>query len=701
MTSDPAGKDERPRLPFEPADPWLWLEEVDGPLALAWVRARNGEALARLASGPAYSDLHAALLAMLDSDARIPLVEQHGPHFYNFWRDASHPRGLWRRTTPDDYRKDEPAWETLIDLDALNAAEGINWVWQGADCLKPADPRDPVRHVLVALSRGGADATVTREFDLVGKRFVADGFVRPEAKGSLTWKDADTVYACTDFGPGSTTASGYARIAKEWKRGTRLEDAAIVFEGEVSDVAVDAVRNHARGEERDFVVRAMTFFRDELYVRDAHGTPVKIEVPDGAKKAVHRRWLLVEPREPWTLGETTWPAGSLLAAPFDAWMAGSRDIAPVFLPSATVSLASWSWTRHHLLLDLLDDVKSRVEVATPADGGWTRAPLAGAPAFGTIGIAAVDDDASDAYFMTVTDYLTPTTLHIGDVDGRPEPVKSTPAFFDAPGLAIAQHFATSADGTRVPYFLVGPKDLALDGSHPTLLYGYGGFEIALTPSYSGNVGRAWLTEDGRASGRVFVVANIRGGGEYGPAWHQAALRENRHRAYEDFAAVARDLVARGVTVPARLGIQGGSNGGLLVGNMLTRHPELFGAVVCQVPLLDMKRYSHLLAGASWMDEYGDPDGPDWSFLRACSPYQNVARSVRYPPILLATSTRDDRVHPGHARKMAARLRALGHEVLYHENIEGGHGGGADNAQLATMAALSYTFLKRHLDGDRA
>jgi prolyl oligopeptidase len=374
-------------------------------------------------------------------------------------------------------------------------------------------------------------------------------------------------------------------------------------------------------------------------------------------------------------------------------MAGKREFTVLFAPTASTSLASYTWTKSHLLLNVLEDVKNRISVLTPsAKGEWKREPLAGAPAFGTLGVSAYDEETSDDYWLTVTDYLTPTTLSLGTVGQAPEALKSMPAFFDGEGLAISQNFATSADGTRVPYFMVARKDVALDGKNPTLLYGYGGFEISLTPGYSGSVGRAWL-----AQGGVYVVANIRGGGEYGPRWHQAALRENRNKAYEDFAAVAQDLIARKVTAPKHLGMQGGSNGGLLMGNMTVMYPELFGAVVCQVPLLDMQRYHKLLAGASWMAEYGDPDKPaDWAFLQRYSPYQNVRKDAKYPPVLFTTSTRDDRVHPGHARKMMARMSEQGHDVLYYENIEGGHGGAADNGQRAHMQALAYTFLKQKL-----
>ena len=691
---------------IEPADPYLWLEDVTAPKSQDWVRARNAVTVKRLESDPGFARLHAGILEVLDSDARIPLVDKMGAHYYNFWKDKQHERGIWRRTTLDEYRKANPAWETVLDIDALNAAEHTNWVWHGADCLKPADPNEPWRHCLVALSRGGSDADVTREFDLTTKQFVVNGFQRPEAKGGLSWKDADTVYVGTDFGPGSMTPSGYPRIAKEWKRGTPMDAASVVYEGKPDDVAITAFRDHSRGYERDFVSRVLTFYADELYGRRADGNLVKIDVPDSAKKFVHREWLLLELRDPWTIDGTSWPAGSLIATRFDAFMAGKRAFEPPFTPTATASLESYTWTKNHLLLTVLDNVKSRIKVLTHVDGGvladaWQASDLVGAPAIGTVTVAAVDDEESDAYFMTVTDYLTPTTLCLGEVGKPPERIKSTPAFFDASGLEISQYFATSKDGTRVPYFMVAKKGMVLDGRHPTLLYGYGGFEVSLTPAYSGGVGRSWLTHGGKASenaasNNVYVVANIRGGGEFGPRWHQAALRENRLRAYEDFAAVAEDLIARKVTAPKHLGIMGGSNGGLLMGNMVTMVPQLFGAVVCQVPLLDMKRYSHLLAGASWMAEYGDPDTADWEFIKGFSPYQNVKQGVAYPLVLFMTSTRDDRVHPGHARKMMARMLEQGHDVLYYENIEGGHGGAADNRQLATMSALGYVFLSQEL-----
>jgi prolyl oligopeptidase len=669
------------------ADPYLWLEEVTGEKPLAWVKERNVESGKELAEAPGFKQLKADLLAILDSRERIPYVSKRGPHYYNFWRDAKNPKGLWRRTTLEEYRKAEPKWDVIIDLDALAKAENESWVWRGASLRKPHYGR-----ALVSLSRGGADATVTREFDMESRSFVKDGFALPEAKGGLSWIDDDHVYVSTDFGPGSMTTSGYPRIAKLWRRGTPLSEAKVVFEGQPTDVGVGASFDDTKGFERHFVRRSIAFYKSEHFLRKADGTLAKIEVPEDAEIDVSFEWLTVELRTPWTVGGKTYPAGALLAARFDDFMKGKREMSVLYEPTPRSSLAGYTWTRHHLILNVLEDVKNSLSVVTPDPDGWRRAPLSGAPPFSTVSASAVDAEESDEYFMNVSGYLTPSSLLYGRIGQPPEKLKELPAFFDASGLEVSQHFATSKDGTRVPYFQVSRKGLSLDGARPTLLYGYGGFEISMTPGYSGSVGRGWLSQGG-----VYVVANIRGGGEYGPRWHQAALKQNRPRAYEDFAAVAEDLFKRKLTSPRYLGIQGGSNGGLLTGNMFTLYPQLFGAVVCQVPLLDMQRYSKLLAGASWMAEYGDPDKPEeWKFIQTFSPYHNVRKDAKYPPILFTTSTRDDRVHPAHARKMTARMREMGHDVRYYENIEGGHGGAANNEQAAHMQALAYTFLAAKL-----
>ena len=687
-TGNPAIAEEADKAPA-PEDRFLWLEDVTGDKPLEWARARNAES-AKVLATPEMAALEKRILDILDSKEKIPSVQKLGPWYYNFWKDAKNPRGLWRRTTLAEYRKPEPAWETVIDVDALGALEKENWVWHGAQCLKPG-----YRLCLVSLSRGGADADVVREFDLETKAFVKDGFFLPEAKNRVSWLDRDQLYVGTDFGPGSLTTSGYPRIAKVWRRGTPLSAAETVFEGQAGDVAVGAFRDHTRGFERDFVQRAITFYTNELFLR-RDGKLVKIDKPDSANGSVHRDLLLLQLREDWAVSGRTYPAGALLATDFEAFLKGERRFEVLFEPGERRSLElfnPFSPTRHHILVNALDNVKSSVYAIGRKDGRWVREPLPGLPEFGTAEATAVDEEESDDYFVTVSDYLSPTRLALGTVGrGAPETLKQLPAFFDTAGLVISQHEATSKDGTRIPYFQVSKQSLTLDGKNPTLLYGYGGFEVSELPEYNAGVGAAWLEKGG-----VYVVANIRGGGEFGPKWHQAALKANRHRAYEDFIAVGEDLIRRKVTSTPHLGIRGGSNGGLLMGNMLTLRPDLWGAVVCQVPLLDMRRYHTLLAGASWMGEYGNPDDPkEWGFIQGFSPYHQLKAGVKYPPTLFTTSTRDDRVHPGHARKMMARMSEMGQDVLYYENIEGGHGGAANNQQAAHMAALAYTFLWQRL-----
>jgi len=675
--------------PVPDADPHLWLEDVGGAKQLEWVRERNAESVAALGQGEAFAAREQRLLSILDSRAKIPYVSKIGGHLYNFWRDAVHPKGLWRRTTLAEYRKPEPAWETVLDLDALAAAEKENWVWHGATVLEPEG-----RLCLVSLSRGGADADVVREFDLSTNAFVPGGFTLPEAKSRVAWRGRESLFVATDVGPGSLTTSGYPRTVREWTRGTPLAEAPVVYEGQPDDMVVSAWRDLTPGFERDVVIRQKTFYTNELFVR-RDGQLVKIDKPDDANASAHREWLLIELRSDWTVGDRVFAAGSLLAADFDRFLAGDRRLHVLFTPTPRTSLVAFSGTRHRILLTTLDSVRSRVTAAGFRAGAWHFEPVAGVPEIGTASVAAVDEYESDDFFLITADPVEPTTLARGTAAtpaAEPERLKQSPAFFEARGLRVSQHEAVSADGTRVPYFQIGPADLPLDGSTPTLLYGYGGFEIPLVPSYDPLTGAAWLER-----GHVYVVANIRGGGEFGPTWHQAALKASRPRAYEDFAAVAEDLIRRKVASPRRLGIKGGSNGGLLVGNMYVRRPELFGAVVCQVPLLDMRRFNVLLAGASWMGEYGNPDVPEeWAFIRGFSPYHLVDRGRAYPPILITTSTRDDRVHPGHARKMTARLREFDLPVLYYENIEGGHGGAADNRQKAFMDALAYAFLEREL-----
>jgi prolyl oligopeptidase len=666
-------------------DPYLWLEDVTGEKALAWVRAQNEKSMKELAT-PEQEALRQRLLAIYDSKEKIPSVTKQGKYLYNFWRDQNNVRGIWRRTTFAQYRRKDTKWETVLDVDALAKADSENWVYKGATCLRPRYER-----CLVSLSRGGGDAVVVREFDVSKKAFLADGFQLPEAKSLVSWRDEQTLFVGTDFGEGSLTTSGYPRIVKLWKRGTPLAEASTLFEGQVTDVSVGAGRDWHQGRYLDVVGRGIAFYESETFLLE-DGKPVLLDTPRDANVSFFMDFLLLELRSDWNLQGKTWPAGALLAANLKDYRAGKRSFDMLYEPGKNRSLAGYSGTRNALLLGVLEDVHTRLRVVRFEKGKWATRDLS-VPGLGSYGASAVDDDEDDRYWFNAADFLEPNRLEIGDLQtGKREPLKSGPVFFKSAGLEAKQFFATSRDGTRIPYFQVARKDVALDGTSPVLLTGYGGFEVSLLPYYDASAGAAWLEDGG-----VFVLANIRGGGEYGPAWHQAGKKHNRQRVYDDFIAVAEDLIARKVTQPKKLGIKGGSNGGLLMGVMFTQRPDLFGAVVCAVPLLDMKRYHKLLAGASWMAEYGDPEkADDWAALSRFSPYQNVKKGTKYPRVLFTTSTRDDRVHPGHARKMVARMMEQGHDLLYYENIEGGHAGAANNPQRAHLGALEYVYLKNQL-----
>lgn len=677
-------------------DPYLWLEEVQGDKALAWVRERNAVSTALLQALPLFADNRAKVLDVLNNRDQIPHVTRRGDYLYNFWRDAKNPRGLWRRTHLEEYRKVQPKWDVLIDLDALGKAENENWVWGGSDCLAPDYNR-----CLISVSRGGADAKVTREFDIAKREFVKDGFYLPEAKSQLDWVDINTVYVGTDFGPGSMTRSGYARIIKRWKRGTPISEAQFVYEAKESDVAAFATVDKTPNFERTIFGRSADFYNTEINVL-VDGKLVKIDKPSDASLSWQREWAFLLLKSDFKLAERTYKSGSLLAIKFDALMRGERSFELLFEPTATRSLSRSgpTTTRDFLLLNILDNVSGRIEELQYLGGKWQRREVK-APSPGALGAVGMhdpfvkDDPLANHYSMSYLDFLTPASLYLSKAgsDER-ELLKRNPTFFDSTGMRAEQRFATSKDGTQVPYFVVYPKGVKTDGTNPTVLYGYGGFQISMTPFYSGGWGTTWLQRGG-----VFVVANIRGGGEFGPTWHQSAIKQNKQKSYDDFAAVAEDLIKAGITKSQHLGIMGGSNGGLLVGAVMVQRPELFGAVVCSVPLLDMQRYHKLLAGNSWMAEYGNPEKADeWAYISQYSPYHNVKKGVKYPKVLFATSTRDDRVHPGHARKMAARMLEQGHDVLYFENIEGGHGGASNNEQRANLVALENTFLWVNLGG---
>ena len=686
--------------PIPDHDEFLWLEDIYGESPLQWVHAENAVTEQELVTGD-FLDMERRVLEVLDSTDRIPMVSKRGGHYYNFWRDEEHPKGLWRRTDWDSYNSASPQWEVLLDLDRLSADEGVEWVWGGAMFLRPADG-EPYQRALIAVSPDGGDARRFREFDVVSRTFVADGFDIPAAKSRISWAGPDALHLATDFGPGSMTTSSYPRTVRTLQRGQSLADAELYFDIPEHHMMAVVMRDQTPGFERDIAVDTIDFYSSRTHLRN-NAEWVRLDVPDDVNVSLHRQWLILRPRTDWEVDGTVFASGSLLGVDLDSFLAGDRSLTVLFQPDAQTSLQSWSWTRDYLLVNLLSDVSSEIRVLKPSEH-WRAEVLDACPPLHSVDAFAVDDeddvDGND-YWLLASGFLTPTTLLRGTVGGAHEQVKATPSFFNDNEFTVEQHFAVSKDGTRVPYFQVASTELALDGENPTLLSGYGGFEHAMVPAYSGVIGRGWLertTESGRHG--VYVLANIRGGGEYGPAWHRAALHANRHRAYEDFAAIAEDLVARGVTRPEFLGCTGRSNGGLLVGNMLTHYPHLFGAISCGVPLLDMRRYTKLSAGYSWIAEYGDPDKPEeWEYVQTFSPYHQLRSGVDYPRTLIWTATSDDRVGPVQARKMAARMKALSIDnVWFHEALEGGHAGASDNRQAARMHVMSQEFLWKALTG---
>ena len=667
-------------------DPFLWLEEVEGPKAISWVREQNARSTQELEAVAEYRPIYDRILKILDSKDRIPFFSFEGDHIFNFWQDASHQRGIWRRTTLASYKTAQPQWETVLDMDALSLEENKPWAWKGANLLEPGN-----RYGLVTLSRGGGDAAEIREFDTQTRSFVPGGFALPEAKSLVDWYDANTLWVSTDFGPGSMTTSGYPRIVKLWKRGTPLTEARTLFEGQVTDMAVEGstLRDISEGRTYHTVTRSIAMFKDEVFLY-LDGRLVKLELPlDANIQGIFKDQMLVSLRSAWSVAGKTYAQGSLLSIELDAFLKGSRAFETLFGPSERISFGGVATTKNRLLLLTLDNVKSRLYSLVPGAGGWAKEEIT-LPGIGNAGLTAIDRE-KDLFAFTYTDFLTPTSLFLHD-GKKAERLKSTPTFFDATGMKVEQKEATSKDGTKIPYFVVIPKGFKADGKAPALLSGYGGFQVPQLPRYSGVNGAAWLERGG-----VYVLANIRGGGEFGPKWHQAARGHNRMKNFEDFIAVAEDLIARKITSKEHLGIQGGSQGGLLVAGCFAMRPDLFKAVVCGVPLADMKRYHKLLAGASWMSEYGDPDNPeDWNVIKTYSPYELLKKEAKYPKVFFWTTTRDDRVHPAHARKMVAKMKDQGHPVYYFENMEGGHGSGTTSKQQANATSLQFAYLWKML-----
>ena len=680
--------------PFD-ADAHLWLEEVEGEDALAWVKTQNARTLAELEADPHYAGFEAAALDVLNSDERIAYGTVRNGHVYNFWQDAVNVRGLWRRTSPESYATAAPVWETILDFDKLAAEEGQNWVYKGANCRRPG-PGEKTR-CLISLSNGGKDAVVEREFDLETKTFVDGGFVTPEAKQGLSWVDPDTVLIATNWGEGTLTESGYPYIVKRWARGAAMDSATEMLRGKATDVGVwPMVLKLQDGRVLQGAVQAETFFTSNYFwFPEGETAPVRWPVPAQVSlDGIYKGQFLFTLLEDWAPeGQGEFKSGDLVAFELETFLT-TRKLPPVtlvFRPSETQAVNGVAIAKGAALLAISENVVGKLLRLEPGENGWTTTPV-DLPGSGQVGIAFADDEET-AVYLNYEDFLTPASLLNYDIaTGAISTLKSLPAKFDTEGLAVEQHFSTSKDGTKIPYFLVHRKDIPLDGSTPTLLYGYGGFQVSETPSYSAVLGRLWLSQGG-----AYALANIRGGGEFGPNWHQAGLKLNRQRIYDDFISVGEDLIARKVTSPDHLGIMGGSNGGLLMGVMLNQRPDLWNAVVVQVPLLDMLRYHLLLAGASWVGEYGSPDVPEErAFLETISPYQNFDASKPYPVPFFVTSTKDDRVHPGHARKMAKRFEEAGLPFYYFENTDGGHAAAADQTARAKRQALEYTYLTRQL-----
>jgi prolyl oligopeptidase len=668
-------------------DPYLWLEEVENPKALDWVEQWNKKSLDVLTGQPDYKNIYNNNLEIYNSTDRIPTPAIYGNFIYNFWQDQEHERGIWRRTSSKNYLSGNPEWETVIDIDALSQKDDIKWVFKGATALYP-----DYNKFLVSLSKGGGDAVIIKEFNAQTKSFVENGFYVPEAKGSVSWIDENTIMVSTDFGDGVTT-SGYPRQVKIWKRGTALNDAKLVFEGEKENMGTWGYTFPTKNKTYQIITKYMTFYTAKYYVIE-NGKLIELDLPDDIElSGILNDMVILRLKSDWEVNDQFYKQGSVISAKYSDMLDGKMDFYLVTEPGERSSVAGLTSTKNMLLVNMLNNVKGEL-YAYKWDGAWKKEKI-NAPGPGNISLGASDEN-SDNFFFYFENFLEPATLYYGNAEtGKYEKVKSLPSFFPTERYTVRQFEATSNDGTKIPYFVVGPKNMKTDGTNPTLLYAYGGFEIPELPVYSAITGTAWLEKGG-----VYVLANIRGGGEFGPKWHQAGLKENRQRVYDDFHAVAEDLISGKITSAKKLGIFGGSNGGLLVGVAFTQRPDLYNAVVCAVPLLDMKRYNKLLAGASWMAEYGNPDIPeDWEYISKYSPYQNVKKGMNYPEVFFTTSTRDDRVHPGHARKMVAKMSDMGYKIYYFENTEGGHAGASTNEQRAKMYALIYTYLQMKLITD--
>jgi prolyl oligopeptidase len=682
--------DDRPTIAAPDNDPYLWLEEIEGERALDFVEQQSKRTLERFGNA-GFADDRDALAAIYDRPDNIPYVSRRGGLLYNFWKDANNPRGIWRRTTLDEFRGPNPKWDILLDLDRLAAEEAEDWILGGVEALPGSNAR------ILNLSRGGGDATAKREFDIGTRTFVPDGFTLPEAKGGAVkgaeWLDADTLLLSSAYGEGMATTSGYARTVRLWRRGTDINRAPVIFETATDNISAFSSIDRTGASLRVWFVEWLDFFNYRLWLGDESGAKTRLDLPTDVWAQAYQDWQVVKLRTAWSAGGRSFAPDTVLGISLSAFLAGDRNFEVIFEPGPRRALQGFFWNAGRLVLPILDELRPVFEVWTPSANGWTHSSLQGLPEIGVVDVWPLDADVSESngdLLANVQDPLTPPSLMLIEGVGNPALLKQAPQTFSADGLVITQHEAISVDGERIPYVQTGPADGT--GDAPVHLSAYGGFGIAMRPYYNSAIGKLWLERGGTS-----VVANIRGGGEFGTRWHDAGRYAGKRLAHDDFAAVAADLVRRGVTRANRIAAEGGSNGGILISNMLTRYPERFGALFCTIPLIDMRRYTKLLAGASWIAEYGDPDKPEeWAWLQTYSAYHAAKPGQNYPPILIATTRRDDRVHPGHARKMTAKLQAMGYEAYLYEPAAGGHGYGKDNRERAAFTALGYAFLKNKI-----
>jgi prolyl oligopeptidase len=679
--------DDRPTIAAPDDDPYLWLEEIEGARALAFVEQQSTRTLQRFGDAGFAADRD-TLAGIYDRPDNIPFIGRRAAFVYNQWKDANNPRGIWRRTTLEEFRGPDPKWDIILDVDKLAATENEDWLLSLVQTLPESQAR-----TILSLSRGGSDAVTLREFDIAAKAFVSDGFILPEAKSSADWLDADTLLLSSAYGKDMATTSGYARTVRLWRRGADVDRAPVIFETTPGNMGAFSGVDRTGDVPRVWFSERLDFFNSRLWLGDETGARSKLDLPTDIWMDAHRDWLVVKPRTAWTAGGQTHAPDTVLGISLSSFLSGDRNFTVVFEPGPRRALQGFFWAAGKLVLSILDELQPVFEVLTPSSNGWARASLPGMPGIGVVDVWRLDHEEAESngdLLANIQDPLTPPSLMLIEDFQSPTLLKRAPKTFSADGLAVTQHEAISIDGERIPYVQTGPAGET--GDAPVYMSAYGGFGHSVRPYYNSALGKLWLERGGTT-----IQANIRGGGEFGTRWHDAGRYAGKRLAHDDFAAVAADLVKRGVTRPDRIAAEGGSNGGILISNMLTRYPERFGALFCTIPLIDMRRYTKLLAGASWVAEYGDPDKPEeWAWLQTYSAYHAAKPGQKYPPILIATTRRDDRVHPGHARKMTAKLQAMGYEAWFYEPAAGGHGYGKDNKERATFTVLGFSFLKNKI-----